>query len=120
MYTGGWPSTSVDWEWDIRSQMILLKGISMLVLTFPFVTPIIESLGFDAIWFGVIYVVLAEISLVTPPFGLNLFVLHSVVPDQDVMKIALGVVPFIIPLFFMIALLTIFPELALWLPGILY
>lgn len=99
---------------------MFFEGISMLVLTFPLVTPIIENLGFDAIWFGVVYVVLAEISLVTPPFGLNLFVLNSVVPDQDIMKIALGVVPFIIPLFFMIALLTVFPELALWLPGILY
>lgn len=99
---------------------MFFEGISMLVLTFPFVTPIIENLGFDAIWFGVVYVVLAEISLVTPPFGLNLFVLNSVVPEQDVMKIALGVVPFIIPLFFMIALLTVVPELVLWLPSVLY
>jgi tripartite ATP-independent transporter DctM subunit len=59
-------------------------ALSMLVLTLPFVAPIINDLGFDRIWFGVLYVVLAEIGLVTPPYGLNLFVLNGVVPGYEI------------------------------------
>jgi len=58
--------------------------------------------------------------MVTPPFGLMLFVLHNVVPQHDVMKIALGVLPFMIPLILMVVILTAFPQLALWLPDVLY
>ena len=92
----------------------------MLVLTLPFVTPIISDLGFNLVWFGVVYVVLAEIGMVTPPFGLNLFVLHNVVPQHDIMRIVYGVLPFKVPLILMVVILTAFPRLALWLPGILY
>ena len=92
----------------------------MLVLTLPFVTPIISDLGFNLVWFGVVYVVLAEIGMVTPPFGLNLFVLHNVVPQHDIMRIVRGVLPFMIPLLLMVVILTAFPRLALWLPSILY
>lgn len=95
-------------------------SLSMLVLTLPFVAPVMESLGFNLIWFGVVYVVLAEIGMVTPPFGLNLFVLHGVVPEHDIMEIVRGSLPFLIPLLFLILLLTVLPQLALWLPGVLY
>ena len=72
-------------------------SLSMLVLTIPFVAPIIRSLGFDFIWFGVLYVVLAEIGLITPPFGLNLFVLKGVVPKYEITTIFAGTAPFLIP-----------------------
>ncbi|RPJ21074.1 MAG: TRAP transporter large permease, partial [Planctomycetaceae bacterium] len=72
-------------------------SLSMLVLTIPFVAPIIKNLGFDFIWFGVLYVVLAEIGLVTPPFGLNLFVLKGVVPKYEITTIFAGTIPFLIP-----------------------
>ncbi len=99
---------------------MFFDSFSMLLLTLPFVSPLIWDLGFDSIWFGVVYVVLAEIGLVTPPFGLNLFVLHSVVPKHDVITIALGALPFLIPMLLVIVLLTAFPQLVLWLPGVLY
>jgi len=95
-------------------------SFSMMLLTLPFVTPIIIGLGFDLIWFGVVYVVLAEIGLVTPPFGLNLFVIRSVVPQHDIMVVARGALPFLVPTLLMIALLITFPQLALWLPRLLY
>lgn len=95
-------------------------SLSMLVLTIPFVAPIIKNLGFDYIWFGVLYVVLAEIGLVTPPFGLNLFVLKSVVPKYEITYIFAGTLPFLIPTCILLVLMILFPGLVLWLPGLLY
>ena len=94
--------------------------LSMLLITMPFVAPVIKSLGFDMIWFGIVYVVLADIAIVTPPFGLNLFVLNSVVPKYDIVTIALGALPFLIPALLTIVILTAFPQLVLWLPSVLY
>jgi tripartite ATP-independent transporter DctM subunit len=95
-------------------------SLSMLVLTLPFVAPIIKSLGFDFIWFGVLYVVLAEIGLVTPPFGLNLFVLKGVVPKYEITFIFAGTLPFLIPTCILIVLMILFPDLVLWFPNLLY
>ena len=95
-------------------------SVSMLVLTIPFVAPIIKSLGFDYVWFGVLYVVLAEIGLVTPPFGLNLFVLRGVVPQYEITTIFAGTVPFLIPTCILIVLMILFPDLVLWLPNVVY
>ena len=67
-----------------------------------------------------LYVVLAEIGLVTPPFGLNLFVLKGVVPKYEITYIFAGTVPFLIPTAILIVLLILFPELVLWLPNLLY
>ncbi len=99
---------------------MFFDAFAMLLLTLPFVAPLIFELGFDPIWFGVVYVLLAEIGLVTPPFGLNLFVLHGVVPQHGIMTIAIGALPFLIPTLFVIVLLTVFPQLVLWLPSVLY
>jgi tripartite ATP-independent transporter DctM subunit len=95
-------------------------SLSMLVLTIPFVAPIIKNLGFDFIWFGVLYVVLAEIGLVTPPFGLNLFVLKGVVPKYEITTIFAGTIPFLIPTCILVVLMILFPDLVLWLPNLLY
>jgi len=95
-------------------------SLSMLVLTLPFVAPIVKNMGFDLIWFGVLYVVLAEIGLVTPPFGLNLFVLKGVVPKYEITYIFAGVLPFLIPTAILLILMVLFPEIVLWLPRILY
>jgi len=105
--------------------MYLIMGMffdsfSMMVLTLPFVSPLVAELGFSLIWFGVVFVILAEIGLVTPPFGLNLFVLHSVVPQHDIMTIVRGTLPFLFPMLLMVGILMAFPQLVLWLPGILY
>jgi tripartite ATP-independent transporter DctM subunit len=95
-------------------------SISMMVLTLPFIAPVISDLGFSLLWFGVTYVLLAEVGLVTPPFGLNLFVLRGVVPKYSILTVARGALPFLIPTLLMVILLTVFPELALWLPAVLY
>jgi TRAP-type C4-dicarboxylate transport system permease large subunit len=99
---------------------MFLDSASMMLLTMPFVMPIILSFGFSPIWWGVTYVILAEIGLVTPPFGLNLFTIHGVLPKYSILTIAAGALPFIIPMLIMIGVLIAFPDLALWLPGILY
>lgn len=105
--------------------MYILMGdffdsLSMMVLTLPFVSPVMSSLGYSPIWFGVVYVVVAEISLLTPPMGLNLFVLHNALPQHSVISILISTLPFMIPLILMIALLTLFPALVLWLPDVIY
>jgi len=99
---------------------MFFDSLSMMVLTLPFVGPLIMDLGFNAIWFGVAYVVLAEIGLVTPPFGLNLFVLRGVVPKYDILTISLAALPFLVPALCLIVILTAFPKLALWLPSVLF
>jgi len=95
-------------------------SLSMLVLTLPFIAPVMKNLGFDLIWFGVVYVVLSEIGLVTPPFGLNLFVLKGVVPKYEITYIFMGTVPFLIPTCILLVMLILWPELILWLPRVLY
>lgn len=99
---------------------MFFDAITMLVLTLPFVAPIIQGLGFHFVWFGIVYVVLAEIGLITPPFGLNLFVLKSVVPKYEITTIFFGTLPFLIPTVILILLLVAFPQLALWFPDLLY
>ena len=99
---------------------MFLDSLSMMVLTLPFIGPLIITLGFNPIWFAIVFTVLTEVGLVTPPFGLNLFVLQSVVPKHDIMTIAMGSLPFLIAPLLLIVILVIFPNLALWLVGILY
>jgi len=92
---------------------------SMLFLTFPFVMPIIHSLDINLIWWGVVYVMAGGQASMTPPFGLSLAVLHGVVPWHPMETIARGAFPFLIPIYLNILLLILFPQLALWLPGLL-
>ncbi|KAA0892519.1 TRAP transporter large permease subunit [Pusillimonas sp. ANT_WB101] len=94
---------------------MFLDSISMLVLTLPIVFPLIVSLGFDPLWFGVIVVIAAEIGLVTPPVGMNLFVLQGISRDVSIRTIALGTAPYVVAMFVAIALLCVFPEIAIWL-----
>jgi len=99
---------------------MFIDATSMLVLTLPFIGPLVGNLGFDYIWFGVVFAIVACIGLVTPPFGLTLFVVKGVIPKYDVMTVARGSAPFLIPLFAMLVILAAFPQLALWLPNLLY
>ena len=99
---------------------MFLDGFSMMLLTLPFVMPIMLNLNFNPIWWGVILVFLLEVSVITPPFGLNLFAVHGVIPEYSLETITLGSLPFLVPIFITIGILVAFPELALWLPNILY
>jgi tripartite ATP-independent transporter DctM subunit len=104
--------------------MYLIMGMffdswSMLFLTFPFVMPIITGVGINPIWWGVIYVLAAEQSTITPPFGLVLFVMKSVVPQHSIGTVVKGALPYLIPIYINIILLILFPQLVLWLPSLL-
>lgn len=105
--------------------MYLIMGMffdswSMLFITFPFVMPIILALNIDPIWWGVIYMMAGEQSLVTPPFGMGLFVLHNVVPQHPIGTIVRGSLPFLIPVYLNILILMVFPQIVLWLPDVLF
>ncbi len=98
----------------------IMEGISIMMLSLAFVAPILTMLGFNFIWFGVMMVVVNELGLVTPPFGLNLFSLHAVVPKYSIFTIAKAAVPFYPAVLLLLALLVAFPEIVLWLPFQLY
>ena len=99
---------------------MFFDSMSMMLLTLPFVMPVLANLGYDPIWWGVTFVVLTEIGLVTPPFGLNLFTIHGVLPQFSVMFIARSCLPLLGTMILMVWILIFFPKLALWLPKILY
>jgi TRAP-type C4-dicarboxylate transport system permease large subunit len=92
-----------------------LDGISMIVLTTSVVLPIVEKAGFDLVWFGIFIVLLVEIAEVTPPLGFNLFVLQTM-SGKDSLYVAQASIPFFFMLVVAIALITVFPGLATWLP----
>ncbi|MFW6206598.1 MAG: TRAP transporter large permease [Gemmatimonadota bacterium] len=94
----------------------MLDVFGMLVLTIPFVMPVIAELGIDPVWFGVFAVIMAELALVTPPIGANVFVMRRTAPEVPMSEIFMGVFPFVLGELVIIALLIAFPELALWLP----
>ncbi len=94
-----------------------IDGFSMQVLTLPFVFPVITALGYDGIWFGVCLVILIEAALLTPPVGANVFVIHGLVPDRPVSEVIKGSMPFFLMMLVCLAILTAFPDIALWLPG---
>ncbi|MGE0256679.1 MAG: TRAP transporter large permease [Alphaproteobacteria bacterium] len=99
---------------------MMLDPIGMLLLSLPFVYPVIVHLGFDPIWFGVICTVLVEIALVTPPVGFNCYILKQVAGDDvSIVDIFAGTGPFVLLSLLVIVILTIAPGLATWLPAIL-
>jgi C4-dicarboxylate transporter DctM subunit len=96
-----------------------METLSMILLTVPIFFPLVQSLGFDPIWFGVLIVCVAEISMITPPVGMNIFVLSSVVPDVRTTDIWRGVLPFVVADVLRMFVLIAFPMLTLWLPRLL-
>ncbi|MDX2222206.1 MAG: TRAP transporter large permease [Rhodospirillaceae bacterium] len=95
---------------------MFIDGLGMLLLTLPVVFPVIIGLGYDPIWFGVIVVKMVEIGLVTPPVGLNCFVVTGVRPDIPVTTVFRGVLPFVIADLLTVGLLIAFPDIVTWLP----
>ena len=95
-----------------------METLSMMIVTIPIVTPIMTALGYDPIWLGIVIIVLVETALITPPVGLNLFVVQSLRKGGSMNAVILGSLPFVMALFVMIALLAVFPDLALWLPRV--
>ena len=102
--------------------LLLLLGCfippaAVILMVAPLLLPIIQGLGFDPVWFAVIMTINLEIGLVTPPVGLNLYVVKSIAPDVPMSHVLLGVTPFVIIDGIVIMLVCLFPELALWLPN---
>jgi tripartite ATP-independent transporter DctM subunit len=93
-----------------------LDAIGMMALTLPIFGPIVERLGFDMIWFGILVVKMIEIALITPPVGLNVYVLRGALPTVPTADIFRGTIPFLWVQFANVALILLFPELVLWLP----
>ncbi len=95
----------------------ILEPLSMMILTLPAVFPVIVTLGYDPVWFGIVLVVLMEAGMITPPVGLNLFIVRGIAPQIPFSDVLMGSLPFVIVQMVMLALLTVFPGIALWLPG---
>ena len=95
----------------------VFESLSMILLTVPIFAPLVQGLGFDLIWFGILVVVATEISLITPPIGMNVFVLKGVLKDVSVRTIFKGVTPFWVADIFRIILIALVPAIALLLPS---
>jgi tripartite ATP-independent transporter DctM subunit len=97
----------------------IFEELSAIMITLPFVLPIVVHAGYDPVWWGVMNVIEAELALIHPPFGIIVFMLHAQAPQIRMGTIYRGVIPFLIADFLVLILLTLFPNLALWLPWLL-
>ncbi len=96
----------------------LLDGMSILLLTMPLTYPLVTDRGFSGLWYGILAVKMVEIGLLTPPFGINVFLISGVVKEAKIEQVFRGVVPFIIAELCVVLLIIIFPELVTWLPDL--
>jgi C4-dicarboxylate transporter, DctM subunit len=95
----------------------VLDSLAMVLLTIPIVFPIIKALDYDPVWFGIIVVMVVELGLITPPIGMNVFVIKGIARDVPLETIFRGVMPFVVAQVVLILLLVAFPQIALWLPS---
>ncbi|MEB2317043.1 MAG: TRAP transporter large permease [Pseudomonadota bacterium] len=96
---------------------MILDGLGMMMLTLPVIYPAMMALGFDPVWFGVLVIKMVEIGLVTPPVGMNCYVVNGVRPDIPLETIFRGVMPFLVGEIFIVGILVTFPEVVLYLPN---
>jgi tripartite ATP-independent transporter DctM subunit len=96
-----------------------IDGLSAMIVTLPTFLPVLTNFGVDLIWFGVIVTMLIEFGMITPPMGLNLFVIQGI-SKKGLNEVLAGVIPFYFLMLAMLLILSVFPELVVWLPGILY
>ena len=95
---------------------MFMETLSMMVATIPIITPVVVSLGFDPVWFGVLIMLLQETAMITPPVGINLFVVQGIRKGGAIHDVMIGAAPFVAALMAMIVLLLLFQDIALWLP----
>src|SRR5258708_38112150 len=95
----------------------LMDALALVILTVPIIFPVIQELGFDPIWFGVLIVMTVELGLIPPPVGMVVFVIKSVFQDINFSTISVGVLPFIATDLIRLVILIAFPAIALWLPS---
>ena len=128
----GLPNAAVDWIEGLGLPPLAVVGmlvifyiilgsifdtIAAMVLTLPFVYPLVISMGYDPIWWGVVNVVVIELGMITPPIGINVFVLHAMADDLPLSRIFKGVIPFLLADVVRLVVLILFPGLCLWLPA---
>jgi tripartite ATP-independent transporter DctM subunit len=97
----------------------VMEELTMVLLTIPLFFPIVTSLGFDPVWFGVLIVMIVQIGLISPPVGMNLFVLNALLPGVGLGQIFRGCWPFVFVMVLMLGVLIAFPQLSLWLPSLM-
>jgi tripartite ATP-independent transporter DctM subunit len=120
------------WEldrWEILIAMmisfvvlgIFLDDTAMLVIVAPLYIPLVRALEFDLIWFGVLYTITCQIAYITPPFGYNLFLMRALAPPEiSLVDIYRSIIPFFVLMVLTIVILMVFPQIALWMPGLYY
>jgi C4-dicarboxylate transporter, DctM subunit len=130
----GLPAAMVDWidSLDVSPVGVVLAicliyivlgcvfdSLAMLLLTVPIFFPIVEPLGIDPVWFGIVVIIVVEIGLITPPIGMNVFMVNTVLRDIDIWTIFNGVWPFLVATLVGLGLIIVFPQIALFLPGLM-
>lgn len=98
---------------------LFIETLSLMMVTIPLVAPLVISLGFDPVWFGILLIVLIEMALITPPVGMNLYVVQGVRGRGNLSEVIYGCIPFVISMLVMVFLLITFPDIALYLPNLL-
>ena len=96
-----------------------METMAMMITTVPIMTPLIKSMGYDPIWFGIIVILMVETAMITPPVGVNLYIVQGIRRQGALQDIMFGAAPFVLALLSMVALIIAFPNLALWLPTFL-
>ena len=97
-----------------------MDSMAMIVVTIPIFYPVVRKLGIDPIWFGVMVVIVCEMGVITPPVGVNVFVIKGIAPEIPLQTIFRGIFPFLYALIIMAVILFVFPILATWLPALVY
>ena len=115
------------WEVLIMMQLsylfmgMFLDDTAMLVIVAPLYVPLVKILGFDPVWYGVLYTITCQIAYMTPPFGYNLFLMRAMAPPEiTLMDIYRSISPFVLVMILALVLVMVFPQIALWLPGEVY
>jgi TRAP-type mannitol/chloroaromatic compound transport system permease large subunit len=100
---------------------MFLDDTAMLIIVAPLYVPLVEKLGFDPIWFGILYTVTCQIAYMTPPFGYNLFLMKAMAPpDVSLADIYRSIVPFVLVMTLGLVILMVFPQISLWLPNLYF
>lgn len=98
-----------------------LDDTAMLVIVAPLYVPLVGALGFDLIWYGILYTITTQIAYMTPPFGYNLFLMRAMAPPEISLRdIYVSIIPFVLVMVIALAVIMIFPQIALWLPEYVY
>jgi TRAP-type mannitol/chloroaromatic compound transport system permease large subunit len=100
---------------------MFLDDTAMLIIVAPLYVPLVIKLGFDPIWYGVLYTITCQIAYLTPPFGYNLFLMKAMAPDEVTLAdIYRSIIPFVLVMIVGLAIVMLFPQIALWLPNLYF